>query len=117
MFLTEQEKSAIESQREMIESLNSAIAELQEFKAQVELGEKLSLIDSYATQMSNEVVKEFKDNASNYSLEELDKELIYAIHKNDSKNMNASASVAAYSFNGKTESYGYGSLDAYFNRK
>lgn len=117
MFLTEQEKSAIESQREMIESLNSAIAELQEFKAQVELGEKLSLIDSYATQMSTEVVKEFKDNASNYSLEELDKELIYAIHKNDSKNMNASASVAAYSFNGKTESYGYGSLDAYFNRK
>ena len=54
---------------------------LAEFKKTVDDNQKTALIDSYAAQLDEEVISEFKNDLDKYSYEELDVRLVYAIKK------------------------------------
>ena len=64
-----------------IEALTAERDTLAEFKKTIDDNQKTALIDSYATQLDEEVVSDFKNNLDKYSYEELDIRLVYAIKK------------------------------------
>lgn len=64
---------------ETIESINSEKQALDEFKAAVELKEKEDTIDKYSTLLEEEQLKDFKEKINEFTKEELDKELAFAL--------------------------------------
>ena len=64
---------------ETIETLNSEKDALNEFKAATELKEKEAVIEKYTTLLDEEVVNSFKEKIEEFTKEDLDKELAFAL--------------------------------------
>ena len=64
---------------ETIETLNSEKDALNEFKAATELKEKEAVIEKYTTLLDEEVVNNFKEKIEEFTKEDLDKELAFAL--------------------------------------
>ena len=62
-----------------IEELNGQLEQLNEYKLNIETSEKMALIDKYTEKLDEELIGEFKENVSNYTATELEKELAYAL--------------------------------------
>ena len=62
-----------------IEGLNSQIEELNSFKADVELHEKEAVVAKYSALLDEEELNGFKERIDEYTKEDLDKELAYAL--------------------------------------
>ena len=56
---------------------------LKEFKENTENAEKKQIIEKYSAVLPEDVIKQFSDKLSSYSVIELDKELCFEAHKND----------------------------------
>ena len=56
---------------------------LKEFKDATEATEKKQVIDKYSTVLPEDVIKQFTEKLDSYSAIELDKELCFEAHKND----------------------------------
>lgn len=89
----EEKELSIHSLNETIEALKAAnaaletekataeqtISALNEFKHATELANKQSIINKYSKQLSEDVITEFTTNIEDYSIDNLEKELAYAL--------------------------------------
>ena len=64
---------------ETIETLNSEKEELNNFKIAAELKEKEAVIDKYATLLEETQINDFREKIDDFTKEELDKELAFAL--------------------------------------
>ena len=64
---------------ETIEGLTTENNELKNFKADVELKEKEAVVEKYTALLEDEAIAPFREKINEYSKEELDKELAYAL--------------------------------------
>lgn len=90
-LLTEAQ-TALEEAKNSLATLEQEKQALVSYKEGVEKAEKEAVIASYAEMLSEEILNSFKENMDSYSAEDLDKELAYALKKNNpsvfSKNPN-----------------------------
>lgn len=81
------ERDALQTEKTELEtsvaSLNSEINELKEFKLAVEKKAKEEVIASYSDNLSDEVVDKFTAEMDNFTAEELEKELVFALAKSN----------------------------------
>lgn len=75
-FAKELEEAKIE-----ISSLRDAADELAQYKKKAEDEKKKSVIDEYASKLSEEILKKYTDSLDDYTAEDLDKELCYEMKK------------------------------------
>lgn len=74
------EKSVLQDQFEHLKAERDA---LKDFKDATESKEKKEIINKYTNVLSEEIIKSYTDNLSKFSAIELDKELCFEAHKND----------------------------------
>ena len=63
---------------ETIEALTAERDQLQAFQLEVENNEKLSIIDKYSNKINADTLSEYRENLSQYTATQLDKELAFA---------------------------------------
>lgn len=77
----------LKSLQESYSLLEKEVKELREFKFNVEVAKKESLIESYQEDLTKEELEDFKAKMNEFSYEQLDKEIVYTIfnkHREDS---------------------------------
>ena len=119
MYVTQEEKNKIESDRNKLANLEAQIAELTEYKNSIEMSKKEKALNDVKTSLSAEQIKDIRGKFSEMSVEDVEKEIAYAIY---SKNKNEFSTpkrggVPTTNFSAKKESeYGYGTADALFHK-
>lgn len=114
MFLTATEKDTIDNQRNEIEELNGRLEELSEFKEKSELTAKEDLVSTYAEELTEDVVKNIRENFSTMTVEDVEKEVaLQFFKKTQAEKEDNATSVAVKNFS-KTKEKKYGALDKYF---
>ncbi|WP_320340066.1 hypothetical protein [Bacillus cereus] len=81
MFLTQGEKSVVDSTRNNFEALEQEVKDLREFKSGIELSEKEHKLSQYSATLSKEEFQSIKDNLSKFSIEEIEKEIGFMLLK------------------------------------
>lgn len=66
-----------------LEQLNSELDELKNYKHEVELNEKMSVIEQYATTLNEEVLNDYRAKVDEFTAEELDMRLAYELKKSN----------------------------------
>lgn len=96
-------KAAFELLTSQIEELDTKVKELSaerdslaEFKHNVEVQEKLSIIDSYVEKLNTEVLETYRKSVEDYEKEELEKELAFALVKANPSIFNHESAGNAY---------------------
>ena len=74
------EKSGLETEFEHLKTERDA---LKEFKDVTETAEKNTIIEKYSTVLSEDVIDKYREKITEFSAVELDKELCFEAHKND----------------------------------
>lgn len=69
----------LKSLQESYSLLEKEVEELREFKFNVEVAKKESLIESYQEELTKEELEDFKAKMNEFSYEQLDKEIVYTI--------------------------------------
>ena len=64
-----------------IESLNNELDSLKQYKYDIELQQKVAVLNEYADKLDNEVIETYRANLDSYSATSLDKELLYEMKK------------------------------------
>ena len=64
---------------ELNEKLNSELETLRNYKLEIELKEKIAVIERYSLQLEPEVVESFKNRVDEFTKEELEKELAFVL--------------------------------------
>lgn len=114
MYLTSSEKDSINAQREEIESLNSRLEELSEYKENSEFAAKEQLVSEYESELEEEVVKSIRENFSTMTVEDVEKEVaLEFFKKTQAEKKETETSVAVQKFSATKEKK-FGSLDKYF---
>ena len=79
------EKAGVEAQyteaQAQIQTLTEENSSLNEYKAQIEKGQKEAVFAEYEGHLSEEVLNTYRENSANYSVSDLDKELAYELKK------------------------------------
>jgi hypothetical protein len=115
MFLTAEEKSAIEITRANFEALENEVKQLREFKENIELKEKEAKLAQYANVLSQEEYKTIKDNLKNFSLIDIEKEIGFLLlRKNHFSANKQEETPSRVNATPSVESNPYGSLASYF---
>ena len=73
-----------------INTLNTQVAELTEYKNNTELAEKKKIISKYSAKLSSEVISTYTNNINEYSVDALDRELAYELVNSNPKLFNLS---------------------------
>ena len=81
--LLNEAKSSLENAQTELATLAEERDNLAEFKKNIELEAKKNVISSYSTLLNQEVLDEYTTNIDNYTVEDLDKELAYALKKSN----------------------------------
>ena len=66
-----------------LEQLNSELDELKNYKHEVELNEKMSVIEQYTTTLNEEVLNDYRAKVDEFTAEELDMRLAYELKKSN----------------------------------
>ena len=74
------EKSGLDTEFEHLKAERDA---LKEFKDATETAEKNVVIEKYSNVLSDDIISQYREKIANYSAVELDKELCFEAHKND----------------------------------
>lgn len=77
--LLNEAKASLEGAQIQLSELQQQKEALETYKANIELEEKKSVIDSYSTLLSEEILQKYSDSIDNYTALELDKELAYEL--------------------------------------
>lgn len=79
------EKAGVEAQyteaQAQVQTLTEENSSLNEYKAQIEKGQKEAVFAEYEGHLSEEVLNTYRENSANYSVSDLDKELAYELKK------------------------------------
>ncbi|WP_151035825.1 hypothetical protein [Bacillus wiedmannii] len=118
MFLTQGEKSAVDSTRNNFEALEQEAKELREFKAGVELAEKEQKLSQYSATLAKEDFDSIKANLSKFSVEEMEKEIGFILLKKNhfSANTQEDSTQARVGVTNVVDANPYGSASIYFSK-
>lgn len=118
MFLTQSEKSVVDSTRNNFEALEQEAKELREFKAGVELAGKEQKLAQYSATLSKEDFDSIKANLANFSMEEIEKEIGFVLLKKNhfSANTQEDSAQARVGVTNVVDANPYGSASIYFSK-
>lgn len=119
MFLNANEKQAVDASRTSIELLQQEVNTLKTFKEEVELGEKIAKIDTYASILSEDQIETIKSQATNFSLVDIEKEIGFLLLKNNhfsAKQAEPQVDPARSPIATSNENFQYGDLARYFKK-
>lgn len=117
MFVTEQEKNKIESDRVKLSNLEEQIKKLTDYKNEIEMQAKRDALDNASDNLTSQQIKDIKSQFEAKSPEEIEKEIAYAIYttyKNEAA-PSRGRGVVATDFEDKHD-YGYGSANELFHK-
>lgn len=118
MFLTQGEKSVVDSTRNNFEALEQEAKELREFKAGVELADKEQKLAQYSATLAKEDFDSIKANLANFSMEEMEKEIGFVLLKKNhfSANTQEDSTQARVGVTNVVDANPYGSASIYFSK-
>lgn len=79
---------SVEEANNTIASLSEKINSLEEYKLNIEAQQKNAVINEYVEHLPEEILNNYKDKISDYSVEELDMRLAYELKKNNTSIFN-----------------------------
>lgn len=117
-FLTKEEFDKIDADRNRVEELETELTTLKEFKAEKETADKMEILETYSEKLSEEKFKEFSEGIANFEAKDLEKEIAYALFKQDqvTEAENKAGGVAVYTAKSNETTGKYGDLDRLFEK-
>ena len=117
-FLTKEEFDKIDAERNRVEELETELTTLKEFKAEKETADKMEILETYSEKLSEEKFKEFSEGIANFEAKDLEKEIAYALFKQDqvTEAENKAGGVAVYTAKSNETTGKYGDLDRLFEK-
>ena len=117
-FLTKEEFDKIDADRNRVEELETELTTLKEFKAEKETADKMEILETYSEKLSEEKFKEFSEGIANFEAQDLEKEIAYALFKQDqvTEAENKAGGVAVYTAKSNETTGKYGDLDRLFEK-
>lgn len=117
-FLTKEEFDKIDADRNRVEELETELTTLKEFKAEKETADKMEILETYSEKLSEEKFKEFSEGIANFEAKDLEKEIAYALFKQDqvTEAKNKAGGVAVYTAKSNETTGKYGDLDRLFEK-
>ena len=76
-------QASYDAQTETLNSVNSELDTLKQYKLDIEQKQKDDLFAQYSTKLEASVIEEYKEKASEYTVDSLDRELAYALVKSN----------------------------------
>lgn len=116
MFLTLAEKEQINASRNNFASLEEEVKELREFKANIELAEKEQKLSQYSDVLAKEDFETIKANISNFSIEDIEKEIGFMLLKKNHFSANEKGTDTKVLATNVENSNPYGSASVYFSK-
>lgn len=114
-YLTADEVKKVESDRTKLADLQSQIEELTKYKNGIEMSKKQKALDGAKERLTGEQVESIKANFEKMSVEEVEKEIAYAVYKSNSEFSVARQGVQAVKLNGGKDDFGYGTANHLFH--
>ena len=117
-FLTKEEFDKIDAERNRVKELETELTTLKEFKAEKETADKMEILETYSEKLSEEKFKEFSEGIANFEAKDLEKEIAYALFKQDqvTEAENKAGGVAVYTAKSNETTGKYGDLDRLFEK-
>lgn len=119
MYVTQDEKNKIESDRNKLAVLEAQIAELTEYKNSIEMSKKEKALDEVKASLSAEQMKDIRGRFKEMSVEDIEKEIAYAMYTTNKRELShpKRGGVQTTNFSTKKESeLGYGTADVLFHK-
>lgn len=114
-YLTADEVKKVEDDRTKLADLQAQIKELTDYKNGVEMSKKQEALDEAKNQLTGEQVESIKANFAKMSVEEVEKEIAYAVYKSNSEFSAVRQGVQAVKLNGGKDDFGYGTANHLFH--
>lgn len=119
MFVSAEEKGAIEGQRAKVAELTQELESLQAFKAEIDNQQKEMLVSEFEEQIGKEKAEDIRSNFSQFSVEDVEKEVAlncFEFMRNQPKDEAISVPTAQFKANKSSSGANkYGSLTRLFN--
>lgn len=103
-----------EDLRSKVSELESELAELREFKANREKADKLEVLGKHSDELTSSEMEEFTANIDKYSIDELEKEIVFTSYKREASATSTSAKSYSQNYKGSENKNEFGAYDAYF---
>lgn len=122
MYVTQEEKNKIEDNRAKLADLETQIAELTEYKNNIEMSEKETALESAKADLTAEQVKAIRGKFSEMSVEDVEKEIAYAMYSANKRDFSSSSKkkrggIQTTNFaSAKKSEFGYGTADVLFHK-
>ncbi|MBW3350597.1 hypothetical protein [Limosilactobacillus reuteri] len=122
MYVTQEEKNKIEDNRAKLADLETKIAELTEYKNNIEMSEKETALESAKADLTAEQVKAIRGKFSEMSVEDVEKEIAYAMYSANKRDFSSSSKkkrggIQTTNFaSAKKSDFGYGTADVLFHK-
>ena len=113
--MTADEVKKVESDRTKLADLQSQIEELTKYKNGVEMSKKQKALDGAKERLTGEQVESIKANFAKMSVEEVEKEVAYAVYKSSNEFSVVRQGVQAVKLNGGKDDFGYGTANHLFH--
>lgn len=120
MYVTQEEKNKIEDNRTKLADLETKIAELTEYKNNIEMSKKEKALDEVKASLTAEQMKNIRGKFTEMSVEDVEREIAYAMYSANKQEFTHSkrGGVRTTNFNAKQESdFGYGTADDLFRKR
>lgn len=114
-YLTADEVKKVESDRTKLADLQSQIEELTKYKNGVEMSKKQKALDGAKERLTGEQVESIKANFEKMSVEEVEKEIAYAVYKSNNEFSAVRQGVQAVKLNDGKDDFGYGTANHLFH--
>lgn len=120
MYVTQEEKNKIEDNRAKLADLETKIAELTEYKNNIEMSKKEKALDEVKASLTAEQMKNIRGKFIEMSVEDVEREIAYAMYSANKQEFTHSkrGGIRTTNFNAKQESdFGYGTADDLFRKR
>lgn len=114
-YLTADEVKKVEDDRTKLADLQAQIKELTDYKNGVEMSKKQKALDGAKERLTGEQVESIKANFEKMSVEEVEKEIAYAVYKSNNEFSAVRQGVQAVKLNGGNDDFGYGTANHLFH--
>ncbi|KYG38075.1 hypothetical protein [Bacillus gaemokensis] len=116
MFLSASEKNSIDATRNNFEALETEVTSLREFKSNIELAEKEQKLSQYSASLSKEEFQTIKDNLTNFSMDDIEKEIGFMLLKKNHFSAQPEETHNRVPVTNTENSFQYGGLSTYFSK-
>lgn len=99
MYVTKEEKSEIEDNRIKVKNLENQLSELKGYKVETEMSAKQTLLDNESNRLTSKQIGNIEADFNKMSVEEIRKEVAYAIFENEQKEKESISNATVFARN------------------